>query len=295
MRRHWRRQGEWVEFTPGRSVVESEQAVSAWLTDTLRMPPKMLRTMLQREEIRTAGDRLRLKIFAPDADTLEPADAPADILYEDDACLVAYKPAGMPVHATTPEQDRQKNSLAHAVACHYIWTGQEVRVRHIHRLDVATSGPVLYAKQAFTHAVLDEAMRRKEIQRHYAAIVQGQPNPKRGTIDAPIGKDRHHSSKRRVSPGGDYAVTHYEVAETGSQMSLVRLSLETGRTHQIRVHMSYKGHPLIGDALYGGDDSGFQRQALHGESLRFLHPLSGEWMEVDAPWPEDMNRLRQKI
>lgn len=291
----WKRRGEWAEFMPERRILASEDALRTWLLETLRMPPNMLRQMLAEDRIRTAGDRLRMHLFPEEAMTTEPADEPAEILYEDDAVLVAYKPAGMAVHATTAEQEQRRASLAHAIACHYAWTGQSLRVRHIHRLDTDTTGPVLIAKHALPHAVLDADMRSKAIRRSYAAIVHGCPRTRAGTIDAPIGKDRHHPSRRRVSPTGSPAVTHYAVEQAGRELSLVKLQLETGRTHQIRVHMSHIGHPLAGDMLYGGDGRLFGRQALHGEALTFRHPLSGEWLEIQAPWPEDMARLRQKI
>ncbi len=117
----------------------------------------------------------------------------------------------------------------------------------------------------------------------------------RGRIDAPIGKDRHHKSRRRVSPGGDPAITHYEVIERYEDASWVRLRLETGRTHQIRVHLSHLGHPILGDELYGGPVKLFSRQALHGETLEWIHPWTGERITVDAPWPEDLTLLWQKL
>lgn len=295
MTRYWRRQGEWVEFMPGKGVLKEEESTFAWLIGELRLPKNFVHRMNHEGDIRTAGDRLRLRWFTSESDSYEPADEPAEVLYEDDACLVAYKPAGMAVHPSTPEQAKRRDSLAHAVACHYAWTGQTAKVLHIHRLDVDTTGPVLYAKQPCTQVILDEMMREKKIDRIYHAIVHGTPTPASGTIDAPIGKDRHQRGKYRVSDGGVRAVTHYDTLQPGSELSLVRLSLETGRTHQIRVHMSAKGNPLAGDVLYGGDDKLIRRQSLHGESLRFLHPLSGEHIQVDVPWPEDMLRLRQKI
>ncbi|SYX82220.1 RluA family pseudouridine synthase [Paenibacillus alvei] len=295
MTRYWRRQGEWIEFMPGKAALQDEQSSLAWLISELRLPKNFVHRMNHAGDIRTAGDRLRVKWFVAESDAYEPADAPAEVLYEDDACLVVYKPAGMAVHPTTPEQDKRRDSLAHAVACHYLWTGQASKVLHIHRLDVDTTGPVLYAKQPCTQVILDEMMREKRIERIYHAIVQGTLTPDSGTIDAPIGKDRHHRGKYRVSDSGVPAITHYETLQPGSELSLVRLTLETGRTHQIRVHMSANGHPLAGDTQYGGDGKLISRQALHGESLRFIHPLSGEQIVVDAPWPEDMLRLRQKI
>ncbi|UHA74368.1 RluA family pseudouridine synthase [Paenibacillus sp. 481] len=295
MKQHWKRRGEWLELMPGKAVLASDETLHNWLLQQMRMPNHMLRTMLAQDGIRKAGDRLRLHVFKPEACDVEAGDQPAHVLYEDEACLVVYKPAGMPVHASTPAQEAARQTLAHAVACHYAWTGQEARIRHIHRLDVETTGPVLYAKQAFTHAVLDDMMREKDIHRQYAAIVQGTLVPPTGSVDEPIGKDKYVRGRRRVSPTGDKAITHYETLQQGRALSLVRLVLETGRTHQIRVHLSHKGCPLVGDTLYGGDGKLLARQALHGEQLQFTHPISHERITVTAPWPEDLERLRQKI
>ena len=293
--RNWARRGEWLELTPGRSLLQDKEKLDHWLRHTLRVPQHLLNRWKQEEGLKIAGDRLRLHVFMPEACEAAPADLPAEILYEDDACLVAYKPAGMPVHAASAEQEMNRTALANAIACHYAWTGQEVRIRHIHRLDADTTGPVLYAKTALSHAILDEAMREKRIRRTYTALVHGQIKQQQGTIDAPIGKDRHHSGRRRVTPSGDRAVTHYEVLKTGPQYSLVQLELDTGRTHQIRVHMSHIGHPLVGDKLYGGETKLLARQALHGQELCFPHPFSGSEIIVEAPLPADLLACCEKI
>lgn len=293
--RYWSRRGEWLELTPGRSLLQEQEQLEHWLRHTLRVPQHVLKTWQRQDGIRVAGDRLRLHVFRPEQDDTLAADMPPEILYEDDACLVAYKPAGMPVHAASASQETTRSALSHAVACHYRWTGQEVRIRHIHRLDADTTGPVLYAKNGLAHAILDEAMREKRIVRTYAAVVHGQVKPPHGTIDAPIAKDRHVNGRRRVATHGDRAVTHYEVIRSGNKLSLVKLELETGRTHQIRVHMSYIGHPLVGDRMYGGDAEWLQRQALHGMALTFPHPFSGQMIKVEAAMPEDMISLCEKI
>ena len=293
--RYWSRRGEWLELTPGRSLLQDQEQLEQWLRHTLRVPQHILKAWRQQDGIRMAGDRLRLRVFEAEQDGTLAADLPADILYEDDACLVAYKPAGMPVHAASSAQEAARTALSHAVACHYLWTGQEVRIRHIHRLDADTTGPVLYAKNALAHAILDDAMREKKILRTYAAVVQGQVKPLQGTIDAPIAKDRHINGRRRVAPHGDRAVTHYEVLRSGHKLTLVQLELETGRTHQIRVHMSHMGHPLAGDRLYGGAANLLPRQALHGMALTFPHPFSGQMIKVEAAMPEDMIQLCEKI
>ncbi|CAM3083528.1 RluA family pseudouridine synthase [Paenibacillus sediminis] len=292
---NWKRRGEWLEVTPGREVMASEDRMMAahqWLARHFGLSDKIIRGWMAENGIQLAGDRLRVRLFRAEEPEYEPYYRELNILYEDDFCLVVHKPAGMLVHPTVKEQHL---TLAHAVAAYYESTGQRLRVRHIHRLDEHTSGPVLYAKNDFAHLKLDEAMRVKEIDRTYVAFVQGIVSPELQVIDLPIGKDRHHKQRRRVSPTGQHAVTHVKVVETYSNASLVRLDLDTGRTHQIRVHMSHMGHPLIGDTLYGGQSSLFPYQALHGERLSFPHPLTAEREVVEDPWPDSFHELRSSL
>jgi 23S rRNA pseudouridine1911/1915/1917 synthase len=285
-----RRKGEWLELS-GFQFQDADAVQN--VADELAIPPKLWAKLQREGGVQTSVDRLRLKLFPRQSPGFEPEWHPIELLYEDDCCLVAAKPAGMPVHPAVPGQ---KGTLANAVAWHYEATGQDVAVRHIHRLDADTTGPVLYAKNELAQAHLDEAMRRKAIGRTYVAFVQGRVPQSRSRIDAPIGRDRHHPSRRRVSPQGDPAVTHIETVELyGQEATLVRLTLETGRTHQIRVHMSHIGHPLLGDTLYGGSAALIGRQALHGEALDFPHPLEGGTVRVEAAWPPDMLNLKDKL
>nr|WP_055105563.1 RluA family pseudouridine synthase [Paenibacillus ihumii] len=292
------RRGEWLELMPGRLAVpeggDRKEAAIAWLEGALGLPPKLRRQLEAEQGIKLAGDRLRLRLFPPrlsQYDPLQP-EHPLQILYEDDFCLVVHKPAGVKVH---PDGHSRQPTLANMVAALYLERGEAVAPEHIHRLDEFTSGPVLYAKNVFSQLKLDAAMARKEIGRVYVALVQGVVDPALRVIDQPIGKDRHHKSRRRVSPSGQRAVTRVELLEAYSSASLVRLTLETGRTHQIRVHMSHAGHPLIGDALYGGSTRLTPRQALHGESLSFAHPLTGEDVSVQDPWPASWEGLLRRL
>lgn len=291
------RKGEWLEvrFAAGRDGKARDAA-------SLGVPDKLLRKLRQSDGCLEEERLVRLRLFPGEAAGFPAAWADIEVLYEDDFCLVANKPAGMPVHPSAPGQT---NTLANAVAAHYEATGQACRVRHIHRLDEMTSGPVLYAKNELAQLVLDEAMRVKAIVRTYAAVAAGKFGTSRGTVNAPIGRDRHHAGKRRVSESGDPAVTHYEVVERYRDAALLRVRLETGRTHQIRVHMSHIGHPLLGDPLYGAASREaapavpeMRRQALHGEALVFAHPWTHETIRVEAPRPADLaaliDALRQK-
>ena len=286
------RKGEWLDIRLPKQVGLGREQLDHYLQDKFGMPATYLARLYKRNDITRIGDRLRLRLFHVSALGFPAMWYPLELLYEDDFCLVVNKPAGLLVHPTNPNEAAV--TLANAVAFHYESTGQQIAVRHIHRLDEWTSGPVLYAKNEYSQYKLDEAMRAKEIERIYMAIVQGIIENDKGTINAPIGRDRHNSGKRRVSPQGDSAVTHYETVERypSSQASCLRLQLETGRTHQIRVHLSHIGHPIIGDELYGGRGSPLiQRQALHGQQLRFQHPFSGELVEVAADLPADMQEL----
>ncbi|HBU85929.1 MAG TPA: RluA family pseudouridine synthase [Paenibacillus sp.] len=292
----WKRRGEWLELMPGKVVTGSpdrQAAAEQWLLSELQFPEKLLRQLKTNQGIQLAGDRLRLALFASQPIDVEPRWADIDVLYEDDFCLVVHKPAGMKLHPDGSRAD-QAITLDHAVASYYEMNNIQATVRHVHRLDEDTTGPVLYAKNAFALAKLDEAMRRKDIGRHYVAIAGGQISTELNTINAPIGKDRHHKQRRRVSEGGQEAVTHVEIVEVWGRATLVRLTLDTGRTHQIRVHLSYAGHPLIGDELYGGRKDSIGRQALHGETLSFTHPLTGVRIEVADPWPPDLEQLAQR-
>lgn len=292
------RRGEWLEVTPGKIITGAEDtqaAIDKWLKETIGMPEKLHQRLRREGGIQWKGDRLRLALFPHREAGIEPVWEELKILFEDDFCLVVHKPAGMTVH---PDGSGTGVTLDHLVAAHYAASGEGVAVRHIHRLDKDTTGPVLYAKNEFAQLILDEHMRDKSISRLYAAIAEGTVPPALKVIDAPIGSDRHHSARRRVSPGGQSAVTRILECEPLHGGSLVRVKLETGRTHQIRVHLSHMGHPLYGDELYGGPvwtSSAAGRHALHGESLSFRHPWSGEQLEVSDPWPEDMLRLREEL
>lgn len=294
----WTRRGEWLEAMPGRAVTgaaDTVEAVDRWLLETAGMPPKLHAKLRRDGGIQWKGDRLRLALFPYREAGIEPVWQELKVLHEDDFCLVVHKPAGMAVH---PDGSGTNVTLDHVVAAHYAASGGGNAVRHIHRLDKDTTGPVLYAKNDYAQLVLDEDMREKAVSRHYAAIVEGTVPPALKVIDDPIGRDRHHAARRRVSPGGQAAITRITGREVLQGGTMLKVQLETGRTHQIRVHLSHMGHPLFGDELYGGPHwgiAGSSRQALHGEALSFSHPWSKEWLEIADPWPEDMLRLREQL
>lgn len=222
----------------------------------------------------------------------DPLGEQVQILFEDEWCLVVEKPAGMAVHPNGPSH---RGTLDEWVARRQLSLGDRVAIKHIHRLDDDTAGPVLYAKNELAGIMLDEMMREKAIERHYEALVQGRMQRSQGTIDAAIGKDRHHSARRRVAPNGDRAITHFSVIEKYPQASLVHVTLETGRTHQIRVHFSHIKHPLLGDELYGGSTKWYHHQALRGSSLSFIHPFTGQKLELVCEPPLWFVMLKNKL
>lgn len=230
-----------------------------------------------------AGERFQIHLFPKEDYGVIPNFLEADILYEDDHLLIVNKPSGMDTH---PNEEGQTDTLANAVAYHFLINGIETKVRHIHRLDKDTTGAVLFAKHALSGAILDQLLEKRAINRTYLALVHGRILKKKGTINEPIGRDRHHPTKRRVSPTGQEAITDYEVLEYDSKrnMTLVKLQLHTGRTHQIRVHMSHIGYPLAGDKLYGVTETRYPRQALHAVKISLPHPIFNQDIHVIAPF-----------
>lgn len=231
-----------------------------------------------------ANDLLAIQLFSDVYNQTKPYAYKITPLYEDDHLLIVNKPVGMDTHPNSPEQD---NTLSNAVA-HYLTSKGEWRdFKHIHRLDQNTSGAILFAKHPLIGSILDQMLEKREIKRTYIAIVQGILPAKKGTINKPIGKDRHHATRRRVSPGGQPAVTNYDVLKVDNRRKLtyVKCNLDTGRTHQIRVHFSHLGHPLAGDTLYGGKPI-FPRQALHSVKLEMVHPFTEEEIICYAPFKE---------
>ncbi len=205
------------------------------------------------------------------------------IIYETEHLLVVNKEAGMDTH---PSSDQDFRSLSNGVAYYFKNNGISSKVRHVHRLDQDTSGAILFAKHAISGAILDRMLEERKVKRTYLALVEGIMSMSKGTLDKPIGKDRHHASRRRVSPNGQKAITHFKVVKTfqKEQLTLVELTLDTGRTHQIRVHMSSIGHPIYGDKLYGSKNK-HHRHSLHAWKLTVPHPFKEESATVHAPVP----------
>ncbi|MGE4548492.1 MAG: RluA family pseudouridine synthase [Intestinibacillus sp.] len=232
-----------------------------------------------------ANTRLEITLRETDTSThIAPVDLPLFIVYEDEDLFVVDKPAGMPVH---PSQGNRENALANALAALYKNRGDPFVFRAIGRLDKNTSGLVLLAKNAFSGCLLSQMLQKRIVRREYLAICQGLLPPD-GTIDAPIARSRGSTLLREVRKDGDRAVTHFQRLSFCNGLSLARVWLDTGRTHQIRVHMAHIGHPLPGDFLYCPDFSQINRHALHAASLRFPQPITGKPLCFTSPLPEDM-------
>jgi 23S rRNA pseudouridine1911/1915/1917 synthase len=218
-------------------------------------------------------------------------DIPLSILYEDEYLLVVNKPSGM---NTIPSREHPVGSLANALVGYYQHSGLQATSHIVTRLDRDTSGIVLIAKHRHVHHLFSIMQRSGQVKRTYEAFAEGRITLQDGTVIAPIGRKDNSIIEREVREDGQYACTHYHVLEPHRSFTYVELVLETGRTHQIRVHMSYLNHPLLGDDLYGGNLSLIDRQALHCKKIKFLHPFLGEEMVFTAPLPRDMSELLLK-
>lgn len=239
------------------------------------------------------GDLLTVRITNRESqianEHIQPVDLPLQVLYEDEDVLVVDKP---PHLATHPSLGNHGATLAGAVA-HYL-RGREFVFRPVHRLDKDTSGAILLAKNSHSAGVLGEDLKKNKVVRTYLAILQGTLPQKQGTVDAPIARVPGSVLARQVDAAGDAAVTHYKVLAEGNGFSLVHLKLDTGRTHQIRVHMAHLGAPVAGDFLYGQEDAALGRQALHSASITFTHPISHREIALRCPLPDDLTDYLKK-
>ncbi len=238
------------------------------------------------------GDRLAVAVPEPESAEIVPENIPLEVVYEDSDVIVINKPRGMVVH---PAAGHSSGTVVNALLYHckdLSGINGVMRPGIVHRIDKDTSGLLMAAKNDLAHASLAAQLKEHSVNRRYAAIVYGVIPHDRGSIDAPLGRDPHDRKLFTVTEkGGKRAVTHFFVTERFEDYTFVELKLETGRTHQIRVHMKYIGHPLVGDPVYGGRAGrtlGMSGQALHAGVLGFDHPRTGERLEFTAPLPADM-------
>lgn len=216
------------------------------------------------------------------------------IVHDDDDIVVVDKPSGVAAHPSLGWEGPTVLGALAAAGFRIATSGAAERAGIVHRLDVGTSGLMVVAKTESAYTALKRAFKEREVEKIYHAVVQGHPDPLAGTIDAPIGRHPNHSWKFAVTPAGKDSITHYETLEAFPGASLLEIHLETGRTHQIRVHMAAHRHPCVGDPLYGADPTmserlGLIRQWLHARRLAFTHPATSEWVSFESPYPADLS------
>lgn len=230
--------------------------------------------------------------FEEDNSNIPATKIDLDIIYEDEAYLIINKPARIPVH---PSMDHYEDSLSNGIKYYFDSIALNKKIRPVNRLDKNTSGIVIFAKNEYIQECLVRQMKEDSFVKEYIAICDGIFEQKHGTISAPIARKENSIIERCINENGATSITHYEVLkeiyDNNNSYSIVKCKLETGRTHQIRVHMQYIGHPLLGDTLYGIPSSLISRQALHSYQTSFIHPISKETVTYFAPLPEDMKKL----
>ena len=229
---------------------------------------------------------------------LPPQDIPLDVVYEDDDVIVVNKPTGLVVHPAPGHPDGTLvNALLHHCGDSLSGIGGEKRPGIVHRIDRDTSGLIIAAKNDAAHLALSAQLKDHSLSRTYECLVTGNMKQDSGTVDAPIGRSSADRKKMAVVPTGRRAVTHWEVVARYPGVTHLRCSLETGRTHQIRVHMAYIGHPILGDTVYGAKKPvpGLTGQCLHATGLRFIHPRTGEPVELHCPLPPEFTAMLQKL
>ncbi|MBA2245810.1 MAG: RluA family pseudouridine synthase [Gemmatimonadetes bacterium] len=287
----------WVEHSV--TAEEAGRTVQQLLTGTLGLSRRLLQKLTRSKGFRLndratflartvkEGDRVAARVAAVEESGLTPVAMPLEILHEDEEILVVNKPPALLVHPTSPRQTR---TLAHGVAHHFEQHGIRAKVRPVHRIDRDTSGLVLFAKSAVAHQRLDLQLRERTLRREYLALVEGVIAQESGVIEAKIGRHPTLPNLRAVrATGGEDAVTRFRVVERYPSATLIEVELETGRTHQIRVHLMHSGHPVLGDRQYGGRGRDLMpRQALHAWRLSLAHPATGHALDFEAPLPTDI-------
>ena len=246
----------------------------------------------------SGGETVTVDVPAPRETALTPQDIPLDVVYEDDDVVVVNKPTGLVVHPAPGHPDGTLvNALLHHCGDSLSGIGGEKRPGIVHRIDRDTSGLIIAAKNDAAHLALSAQLKDHSLSRTYECLVTGNMKQDSGTVDAPIDRNPADRKKMAVVPTGRRAVTHWEVVARYPGVTHLRCRLETGRTHQIRVHMAYIGHPILGDTVYGAKKPvpGLTGQCLHATGLRFVHPRTGEPVELRCPLPPEFTAMLQKL
>lgn len=280
-----------AEALPETSRAAAQRLLDAGLVTRSGVP-------LRKKDAVAEGDCLDVTIPQAQEVELRPENIPLDVVYEDEDLLVINKPKGMVVH---PAPGHSGGTLVNALLAHcgasLSGINGEKRPGIVHRIDMDTSGLLIVAKNDFAHRHLAEQLQDHTLARTYEAIVCGNVREDSGTICAPIGRHPVDRKKMAVVPGGREAITHFEVLARYPGYTHIRCRLETGRTHQIRVHMAYQNHPILGDTVYGHPkkELGMDTQCLHARELRFVHPRTGEQMQLCCALPEDFQEVLRKL
>ena len=277
-----------VEQTENGLTVKTVLRRRLCLAESLLRHLKFVPGAIQRngEDVRlidrvAAGDILSVHLDEKSTGSFAPLATPLSVLYEDEDLLLVDKAAGVPMHSG-------ENSLAGAIAAHL---GTDAPFHPVQRLDKGSSGVLCIAKSRYMHDRLRRMLHSEGLTREYLAIVCGKPSPECGVVDAPISKTADERHRHFVTQDGLPSRTHYETLSSNAELSLLHLRLDTGRTHQIRIHMAHIGCPLLGDTLYGAADERISHPALHSHRLSLLHPLTGQQLTVTAPLPSDMKQI----
>ena len=256
---------------------EKSKGVKIYINDVLKDKNTVLKL----------NDKLRLE-YQDEIDFI-PLEGKLDVLYEDENLLIVNKPAGILVH---PDSKDKNGTLVNLVSNYYHKTKQNISIKYLHRIDVDTSGIVVFGKDILTTSYLMNEISNHTFVRRYLCLCSGNFTENEGRYEYPIAENRYVANKKRVSPTGKVAITNYKVLErVKKNLNLCLVQLETGRTHQIRVHFSHTGHPLVGDGLYNGNTNILKRQALHSYEVDFIHPITNKRIYVKCDLPKDINTI----
>lgn len=274
-----------------RQVLKSEFNMSNRLITKLKFNKLILLNSAETylDKLLSIGDVVYCSLdYEEESENIVPTKMDLNILYEDDCFLILNKSYNMPVHPSILHYD---NSLSNGVKYYFDLIGLKKKIRPVNRLDRDTTGIVIFAKNEYMQECLIKQMQNKTFYKEYLAILNGVPNPPSGVIDAPIARKENSIIERCISQNGDSAISCYKVIDTNSKddISLVSFILKTGRTHQIRLHSKFIGHPILGDTLYGVPSTLIKRQALHSYKVKFIHPIIKKSIEIKAPIPDDIS------